>query len=94
MRIRTAGVGTCSMLWSDGSPSRGVLVRIDFVIENHLRVAVSSYSSEIGFRNIFGPDTSISTQVLPEGQSEKSNTVGHHCYVPRKKKKENFKTAI
>jgi hypothetical protein len=78
-------VGTCILLWNDGSPSRGILVRIGS------RSFASSYSSEIGFRNILGPDTSISTEVLPEGQCNKKNVVGQHCYVPRRKKERNSK---
>ena len=95
LRIWTAPlcVGTRSLLWN-GSPNRGILARIGrryFVFVNNLRVVVvSSYSCEIGFRNILGPDTSISTHVLPEGQCKKESPVAHHCYVPRRNKNVSF----
>lgn len=83
LRIWTAlCVGARSLLWN-GSPNRGILARIgrrNLVFVNNLRVVVvSSYSCEIGIRNILGPDTSISTHVLPEGQCKKESPIAHHC---------------
>jgi hypothetical protein len=94
--VWTAGVGTWSLLWNNGRSNRGILVRIDsFVIVNDLRVVVnSSFSSEIGFCNILGPDTSISTHVLPEGQCGKETKVGQHCNVFRRRKEEKKKKVI
>ena len=63
------------------------MVRIGNIdIVNDLRV-VGSYCSEIGYCNILGPDTNISTQVLPEGQCRKYGTVEQYCL---RREKKNF----
>ena len=71
----------------------GILGREGRIHLNDLS-SVNALGSEIDLCNVLGPDTGVSTYVLPEGQGNNSNTVDQHCLNIQEKIPPNKLTSL